>query len=1033
MSSNDRITPKAPFGSSISNSRNSTPLSAPGKRLLEALPEGQDDKRREFARLYVNEPSWAEPLRLIADDIRGRSGGADGAGAVQEGTLLISMALLADPVFAAELSYLCGPLVWKEVRSDVGDRLRELYAGGSHYRNLALTGMLASGSDDFRDILEPILSGNDQQQVLGLYRRWDRFNVSSLGPSWQKTVSGWNEEARIAFVSENLHHRNDPEITALSLADPSNKVKDAAIQGLTWIGAEEDAARFLSSLDAPTFDHIAAGLPPDFVPIPVRDRVIAVLEKSHDAESNPIDRVSSLLKLRALGAFVSVDQLKSDLDGVTGKIDGHRAHYVIEPALTIVRFSDASWASAWIAVRVADGSLWHEPWGEMVTTAPESLRQALLQKLETENLSNSPFGNAIAVLAPGVDAALADRIFKKLCEIRRVIAAAPDQRHEFERAIERQLEALWRALPPTASVTGISGLFSKPVDGIELDVITRVFSSVARSGPDFDSLKSPLRDEFRTYLKAAITYVLQQDDFSGEVKANVGSVLALVGTPEDLKEMSELVRADIERVRRGRTARAKGDRGALGNGGFLSYAAWHIRSVVRLDPDNADAVLTGLLNEPEYERDVAAEFVKLVTPPVPNGAFFRKVDYKEIWAARAGLVKTSQGDRRKRYAAALSDRIRAVLKELVAVDQKQKRPYEFRLRVLGVALAKIDGREYADVVYEVMSLPDEWDNYGRIEAFEALLFDGVVLPTDVTLNLLNPCLDRCRKYGVQQQDEGPVKRFLCLLPFVDDPSRGFEKLRTLISELRIFDHNLRDVAEAAGHSRCEQALPFLIELASGKSRAEQLGDAWINAVAAVDTPESRSLLLSFIDPGLRGMPDEIVFSREHVLIARIVELAQGDPLIKQRLLALCETDLSPARRSLLAKVVGYLGGLPAITAGLRLIDDRDSVPVPFEIWKLIEDAFVERRPHNGSANVFTLEPRSSNAIRTQLLAMADNDDRRKKSALNLLAQIEEWRQEYGRPAGEPRHPALESGRPWPPIPKTDSDAGMSQPVASESF
>ncbi len=120
---------------------------------------------------------------------------------------------------------------------------------------------------------------------------------------------------------------------------------------------------------------------------------------------------------------------------------------------------------------------------------------------------------------------------------------------------------------------------------------------------------------------------------------------------------------------------------------------------------------------------------------MPNGAFFRKVDYKDIWAARAGLVKTSQRDRRKRYAAALSDRIRAVMKELVAVDQKQKRPYEFRLRVLGGALAKIDGREYADLVYEVMSLPDEWDNYGRIEAFEALLFDGVVLPTDITLNV----------------------------------------------------------------------------------------------------------------------------------------------------------------------------------------------------------------------------------------------------------------------------------------------------------
>jgi hypothetical protein len=75
---------------------------------------------------------------------------------------------------------------------------------------------------------------------------------------------------------------------------------------------------------------------------------------------------------------------------------------------------------------------------------------------------------------------------------------------------------------------------------------------------------------------------------------------------------------------------------------------------------------------------------------------------------------------------------------------------------------------------------------------------------------------------------------------------------------------------------------------------------------------------------------------------------------------------------------------------------------------------VEHRAHLDSPNTFTLEPRSSNEIRAKLLEMATKDERRKKSALKLLAQIEEWRLEYGRPAGEPRHPAIDSGEPWPP-------------------
>jgi hypothetical protein len=35
------------------------------------------------------------------------------------------------------------------------------------------------------------------------------------------------------------------------------------------------------------------------------------------------------------------------------------------------------------------------------------------------------------------------------------------------------------------------------------------------------------------------------------------------------------------------------------------------------------------------------------------------------------------------------------------------------------------------------------------------------------------------------------------------------------------------------------------------------------------------------------------------------------------------------------------------------------------------------------------------------------------NAVGLLGQIEVWRLKYGRPTDEPRHPAIESGSPWP--------------------
>jgi hypothetical protein len=106
----------------------------------------------------------------------------------------------------------------------------------------------------------------------------------------------------------------------------------------------------------------------------------------------------------------------------------------------------------------------------------------------------------------------------------------------------------------------------------------------------------------------------------------------------------------------------------------------------------------------------------------------------------------------------------------------------------------------------------------------------------------------------------------------------------------------------------------------------------------------------------------------------------------------------------------------AVLAGLNLIDNAVAPSVPFEIADQLESAFVERRPHGTSGNAFTLEPCNSNAVRAKLFEMASKDERRKRTAVRLLAQIEEWRLQYGRPTGEPRHPAPESGLAWPLLP-----------------
>ena len=190
----------------------------------------------------------------------------------------------------------------------------------------------------------------------------------------------------------------------------------------------------------------------------------------------------------------------------------------------------------------------------------------------------------------------------------------------------------------------------------------------------------------------------------------------------------------------------------------------------------------------------------------------------------------------------------------------------------------------------------------------------------------------------------------------------------------------------------------------------------MDAVAASPQPTARPLLLSCIDPtksdgvGELDFPDYVA----DFLASRLSELTRADSGLVEHILQLTTQPLSLKRRHVLAKVIVRLDSPQSLLAGLNLIDDKSPQPIPYDLWKAIESLFLEKRPCERNPQSYTLVPRAANDIRKRLFEMAENDSRRTRSAYSLLGQIEEWRLEYGRPSSEPRHPAYDSARPWPP-------------------
>jgi len=991
------------------------------RQLWELVEKDNQIWNREFANQYVNEPAWEEPLCMVAEEIGVRSAEASGdSDVVGAGKLLIEMALSIDPIFAGKLSHLCGKVVWKEVRATVGERLRSWYGvADENHRQCVLAGMIATGSDDFIDIILPLLTSNDQQVRLNTYRTGAGFHLSILGPEWQNIVKGWKEDARIEFVFEVTGNRWMPDaVKDFALGDPSSKVRAAAVQALSWVGSDQDIVKLLEALDEGSFEQAVQKMHAEEIPPSYHTRALASYQKIVSESKDPLTRLRFLLKGAELGETGIAEKIKHELTALPlGKIED-AGEFVIKPAINIVRKTDPQWVSYWVAGRIVDGSLWRDSWMVHVTSIPEDMKETLLQKVSGEDLQHA-HKREIGVLAVFADSSLAEIIFSKLFAIRRSITLPRDPANQAKWTITRQLEDLLRTLPPNIAVAGLSNLFVREFDSIEFTVVIHAFSTVGRDEPDLRPLlQDDLRQSLRRYLKNGLNFVLSQDDFSGETKANLASALARVGEPEDMLDLSQLIQADIQRERKGRAAWVRGERSKFANGGLMSYTNWHVRAVTSLNPESAEAILLHVLDEPEYETEAASALVRLARTRVAEELFsFKPTDYSVVWEARAGRIPNEfDEERRRRYATAIKQRINTLLDERARTAKTAT--YDGRLKGLTKILATLDSHDSAELILNIMALPGKWDGWTRVDVLASLLFSGVQLPTEATLNVLNPTIEHMVAEGLWNHDNRLVlMNCLCLLPFLDDPSVGFARLRQVILETKFPVYELRDIVTAVGGSRCDEALIFLREIAGSLGdKLKQIMKEWIKAIAAIGSQESKRLLLSFIDAEAKEFQADVSLDdhESDLLAGFIADIALAEEGVKNHLIQLCDSRLSFTKRLILSKVIARLNTLDAVIAGLSLIDDSAEPSVPYGVREAIEAVFLEWRPH-GKTGWFTLVSRGSNEIRAKLFEMATKDGRRKKSAFALLGQIEVWRLEHGRPNTERRHPAFDSGEMWPPI------------------
>ncbi len=760
-------------------------------------------------------------------------------------------------------------------------------------------------------------------------------------------------------------------------------------------------------MDGHTFEEVARKNV-EFLPPALRLRAIAAMRKLVKSTAVHSVQLRTALDLIELGDTNLDRVVKDTLAAMAGSDMRDQFSYCIRPALQYMSSRDPEWTSEWVAIQIAQGVPYGEnEWLPFATVIPKKLVESYLDRLTTEDVGPRHLRGMISVIAKRADAKLAERVFTMIRDLHGEVNAKPEQRFEFEWRLIRQLETLFGRLRDD---TAAAGILSAALSGDALDISVAAKLLSRRDGADVKPLRvsDELRECLRVYLKGGVSVMLRQNDFDGTEQANLAWSISRVGDPEDMSDMLALIQADIERMRRGRAALRAGDRGPLGNGGRSDCTRSHIAAVMGLDSEGAEQVLIDLLRVPEYSPSAAAAMAREFAPRQAH-SLDRQFRYEFIWAARKTSV-SPRGDeqRRRRFASAINAELKG-LREL----ENDGNPTGI-LKKLASALAAVDGRDSAASVLDAIATPGRWDEYTCLEAARRLLLAGAELPATTVFVLVDSILERTQTW-MADSDRDLLCNVLALCPFVDDPTVGIAKMRAVITERRLPGYKLRELLVAMGQSQSDAAVDLLYELGSDAHKLKQCEEEFFNAVALLDTPRARELLLGFVDPDIDLISLTQRPQREDLLVAQLAKLGKRRPEVAVRLRELCDRELPEPNRKILSRVLCGIGNRETLFANLKLIDDTRHPSVPQGVRVQLEGAFLEQKSYGEDANTYILQPRASNELRAALLGMAHDDNKRCKSAFMLLGKIEVWRLEDGRPKDEPYHPDLTSGYSWPPV------------------
>lgn len=928
----------------------------------------------------LNLRPWEEPIlfaveRMARGDQRQR----------QACGVAILAALEVDPILAAEMIYRATDPVLAQISEKIQTFVRRWHTPGKLDRSVRF--MITSGRPEFRDLVWPLVTSEDNQTSLPALRAARRFRPSVLGPDAGKDIRALPAKVRMTVVSEIAYRSGMDGLDLAALiakSDPDPELKAAAVAGMSFRRADRHVADVLSTVEDDVFDLICRkGHLDEIDDEKVRERLAAAHARAKH-EVSAYERLRAAVYARdAKDHSAEVTELISSIEiegkqgAEVGLIYEARKQYeqaVAQGLLKRLREGRALFRGA-DDILAASG----------IVVEDEALLEVVLSFNER---MDSRAEAAASVLGPVSVGTIIDARLAAFAETKKLGKYDKGQSDRYNGLRDRLAHvpgaSLLAAVQERAAAAGN-------------DDIRELAEMMCRRNEGGDKAR-PLPREAQAAVEPMAGQWGERLIASGDnaTRGQLSAVADMIGHFPSVALLPMLKRLLDDELRRygmfRRQAEAEGWRGNAADEARTLHTNSYQQAFTAISAPETTALMIGYLLD-EHFGETAALVLKAqwVLANEPNGERrpFGGVDFSRVEEMRALRARSDAPTCPE------AEAIFGVIAPLIAegATEAQKK----HAISLAIQAARLPHGNRGDTIKKLLSITPQ---AARAKLVQSLVLSGETIPFDVVQDGINDVLEDASK-GNWILDEGwQLKAWLLLLPFTDHPKLFADTIAALPVRQRE-PHFLEEMLRACESVQTPEIEEALFKLAENEA-AFYDSLAWRDAVQRRGTLASARRYLDLVMEGKIGGREGWRSLQE------IAGLLNAHPELRDYAYAGLKDGTSP-RVALLANAVAEGADADGL---LLLVELENRLQRSLISWRTIQGAITEHVPSEHWRGAFDVIPVPATELRRTLLAMT-TDGGPRDAAARALRKIDRERDETGAPEDEPRHPDLASGKAWP--------------------